>query len=98
MLFGGENADGGGMLGDTWLWDGARWTQSAATGPGARTGASMAAYGDQLLLFGGSQVPAAGNDSAGVFLSDTWSWDGSAWSQVSATGPSPRANFAMVGQ
>ncbi len=31
-------------LGDTWIWNGSAWSQSAATGPLPRYGASMAAF------------------------------------------------------
>jgi hypothetical protein len=44
---------------------------------------------DRILMFGG-----AGTD--GVGLGDTWTWDGSNWTQVADTGPAPRAGAAMV--
>jgi N-acetylneuraminic acid mutarotase len=40
------------------------------------------------LLFGGS---------ASQYLSDTWVWDGSSWTQSSVSGPSPRYRHSMAG-
>jgi hypothetical protein len=38
----------------------------------------MAAFGGALLLFGGDN---------GALLSDTWTWSGTAWTQLQVTGP-----------
>ncbi len=43
-----------------------------------------------VLLFGGL-------DGALRGLSDTWSWDGSAWTQLDVSGPTPRGHHAMAG-
>jgi hypothetical protein len=46
VLFGGSTIGGGpgdnGALGDTWVWDGASWTQRDVSGPSPRSGAVMA--------------------------------------------------------
>jgi hypothetical protein len=44
-----------------------------------------------VILFGGRDA------SSSPYLGDTWQWDGNAWTQVSTTGPSPRAEVAMAG-
>jgi hypothetical protein len=84
VLFGGYG--NGGILGDTWTWNGITWTQqSPATSPSGRDSAGMvydAATG-QVVLFGGS------NGSS--ILGDTWTWNGTTWTQQSpAASPSAR--------
>jgi len=79
---------------DTWSWDGTSWTQlHPAASPTPRIGATMAYDADTqtIILFGGSTV------LGGAALADTWSWDGSTWSELSpATSPPPRALAAMA--
>lgn len=63
-------------FGDTWVWRNG-WRQlSPATAPSARTGPGMAydAAAGNVVLFGGY-------DTSGVFLNDTWTWDGITWTQ-----------------
>lgn len=94
VLFGGINvvvADGAMYLGDTWIFDGAAWTKSTATGPGARSDPMMATLGDKVVLFGGQN--GGGADS---FKSDTWEWDGSSWTQRDVSGPSARTEGSMT--
>lgn len=77
-------------LGDTWEYDGARWTRRDTAGPSPRL-APGAAYDSRrgvVILFGG-----AGADG---FLGDTWSWDGTTWTRLAQAGPSPRAMAAMA--
>lgn len=83
VMFGGAGTPPA-MLGDTWTWDGADWTQeSSAQSPVARRDAA-AAYDERrevMVLFGG-------NAGANQPISDTWEWDGQNWSQiVTATQP-----------
>jgi hypothetical protein len=97
VLFGG--AGGGGSssaLGDTWIWDGASWSQvQIAVAPLPRTLHTMvydAARG-KVLLFGGAR----GVDEFGAVLGDTWTWDGTSWTELSpANAPSPRAAHETV--
>jgi hypothetical protein len=81
-------------LADTWAWDGSTWTeQSPATSPPARSGASMAydAATGTMVLFGGETMP--GNDNS----ADTWTWDGSTWTEQSpATSPPARSGAPMA--
>ncbi|MHB8436392.1 MAG: kelch repeat-containing protein [Acidimicrobiales bacterium] len=85
VLFGGYN--NGVELNDTWTWDGTNWTQvddsphpgcttSCASSPPARFGAALTydSTSKQLVLFGGQQF--------GWGLNDTWTWSGTAWTQV----------------
>lgn len=79
VLYGGENTAAGNtvVLGETWEFNGATWTQrTPATTPGKRTKAAMA-YDQgrkQMVLFGG-------NNGANL-LKDAWTWDGTNWSQI----------------
>ena len=89
VLFGGYN------LNDTWTWDGSTWTnQSPATRPPVLFAASMAydAGTGQLVLFGGWE-----DLGPNVVLNDTWTWNGSTWTQQSpATSPPARFEATMV--
>ena len=84
VLFGGTGGNLNTALGDTWTWNGSNWTQiRPATSPPARYGASMSfdsATGD-MVLFGGADGLGAG--TAGGVLDDTWTWDGTTWSEHS---------------
>jgi len=100
ILFGGsQDTVPGVVYGDTWSLEGVTtspvdWAQlSAATAPPARVFGQID-Y-DSLrgvsVLFGGSSDSGPGN------LSDTWSWNGFNWSQMSpATSPPPVAGAAMA--
>lgn len=85
------------VLGDTWTWDGTQWTPATAAGPAARTGA-MATYDaahNQTVLFGGAA--AAGQAAASTQTNDTWTWDGTAWTQAApAAAPPARSGGALV--
>lgn len=95
ILFGGSS--GSGAQNDTWAWNGATWVPipCPTTGsqtcvlPPARSDAALAADGDGFVLFGGA--------AGGTALGDTWTFDGSTWSQPSpATSPPARAEAAMT--
>ena len=66
VVFGGYDETS--YLRDTWVFDGAGWTQVGHGGPSARAAASMAydAVQQQLVLFGGFN---------GAYLGDTWIFD-----------------------
>ncbi|HLZ70739.1 MAG TPA: kelch repeat-containing protein [Dehalococcoidia bacterium] len=95
VLFGGccDGLDNNG-LSDTWIWDGAQWTEAhPPASPPARSQAAMA-YDPRsrlVLLFGGEVLP--GNDSS----DDLWGWDGATWRRLTPeSGPSPRVYAGLV--
>jgi hypothetical protein len=82
-------------LGDTWVFDGNDWTQVEDMGPLSRCD-HAAAYDpvrQRVVLFGGVH-----RDEVSLLerLNDTWEWDGESWTQVEATGPSPRNGHVMA--
>jgi hypothetical protein len=95
VLFGGVNGSNA-ALNDTWVYDGATWTQkSPLNSPPARVWHAMAfdSVHGNVLLFGGC----TGNALPFTYLDDTWSWDGSNWTNVSSSGdPSGRQAPSMA--
>ena len=90
VLFGGQVVGSGPVFGDTWVWDGATWTDvTPAISPPARAFAGMAydPVGMRVILFGGRL-------SNGNTFNDTWAWDGTNWTQLSPANPPP-ARFGM---
>jgi hypothetical protein len=92
VLFGGL-APANIVLGDTWEYDGAAWTNRQLAPPAAPSPRWIhrMAYDTQrarIVLFGGA--------SPGAVLGDTWEFDGQAWTQV-ATAPPPGAPSARYG-
>lgn len=89
VLFGGYHTAGDDVtrLGDTWEWDGRRWTRVSTDGPSPRSGAAMAWHPElrAVVLFGGSGGP----------LGDTWSWDGRAWTLLRIPPAPGRFNTVM---
>jgi hypothetical protein len=89
VLFGGYTIRQGERerLGDTWEWDGERWSRAATTGPAARNGAAMAydAARKRTVLFGGRGA-----------TNDTWEWNGTAWRQVATNDVPGRFNSVMA--
>ena len=85
VLFGGFDANSN-TLGDTWTWDGTTWTrQFPAHSPSPRAMYGMdydGAHG-QVVLFGGL-VPGASLDT-----NDTWTWNGTDWTQLSPPASPP---------
>jgi N-acetylneuraminic acid mutarotase len=81
VLFGGT--DGVNNLNDTWLWDGSTWT-SGPQGVGALAGHSLATLGGKIVMFGGSTQ------------SITFEWNGTAWNELSVSGPPGRTSSAMA--
>jgi len=72
------------ILGDTWEYDGTRWTRLDVAGPSPRLapGATYDSRRGMVVIFGGS-------GSSG-FLGDTWGWNGTAWQRLSEAGPARR--------
>ena len=82
------------LYGDTWEWDGSDWTQVSAGGgsePAGREGQGMAydSQRNRVVMFGGADI-------ANV-LNDTWTWDGSSWTNLNLSpAPSPREGHSMA--
>ena len=90
VLFGGQDGSLN-SLNDTWTWNGTNWTSQSPSAPlpGIRNLAGMAydpAQGN-VVLFGG-------RSSGSNYLSDTWIWNGTNWTQASPTN-SPSARIAL---
>lgn len=89
-------------FGDTWTWKGGSWSQFSGSGPPARSFASMVydAASRQIVLFGGSGAAASVEQTtvgaAAGLLADTWTWDGTRWTQHQVPGPPARQNASMV--
>ncbi|MBK8977443.1 MAG: hypothetical protein IPM29_16145 [Planctomycetes bacterium] len=87
VVFGGRDVANV-TLGDTWEWDPLTNLWSAITpvggSPSPRTFAATTfdPVNGKVLLFGGL-------DAGGAHLADTWTWDGSAWTQLSPAGALP---------
>jgi hypothetical protein len=93
IVFGGTSADGTG-LGDTWAWDGSRWTQVADMGPARRANAAMATTGRGVVLFEGTaSAPGAAEPQT---FGDTWLWQAGSWRQVQDMGPPARSLPALA--
>ena len=94
VMFGGLGDNG--SLGDTWIWNGADWTQEVLSpSPLSRTGASMV-YDPKLhglVLFGGApNQPISASQQAN--LDATWLWTGSVWKRID-TPHDPTSNGLM---
>jgi hypothetical protein len=92
VLFGGAPASGQTFFGDTWVWNGASWTQKLPlTSPSPRYCIALAydAATGQTILFGGVSP-------SGQVLSDTWAWDGTNWTEFATAGPPARGCYGMA--
>jgi hypothetical protein len=91
VLFGGSNG-----VADTWAWNGTNWLQlHPLHHPSARLGVALAFNPEQhqLLLYGGFYVD---NPLLDGNFKDTWSFNGSDWTQLStAHEPSARDSTAV---
>jgi hypothetical protein len=93
LLFGGD-ADT--AFADTWTWTGTDWSPlSPAHSPSARSDFTMAfdPVHSRIVLFGGGVWNSSGFVSE---VKDTWTWNGTDWTQVATTGPSARADFQLT--
>jgi hypothetical protein len=92
VLFGGRSGSGTGLLGDTWTWDGRRWSERHPThSPSPRSAAAMSSDPD-----GGGVLLVGGVGPDGRVLSDDWEWNGQDWQPLPGqTGP-VRAGAVMT--
>ena len=93
-MFGGQDSTG--PLNETWVWNGTTWTQlHPATSPPARLWHGMAfdSVHGKVVMFGGT----ASDAQPFSYLSDTWLWDGTNWTQAyPPVSPSGRQAPAMA--
>jgi hypothetical protein len=86
-----------GVLSDTWVWNGSTWSEPTLTAsPPARTGAALTwdPMLDETVLFGGTDVTTG---AASGLLDDTWTWDGTSWTEaVPTTSPPARTDAISV--
>jgi hypothetical protein len=80
---------------ETWVWDGAAWSQPTIPfggSPPSRSAPAMATVGSTAVLHGGF------DDNAAARL-DTWAWDGATWTNLVPypTAPGGRASMTVVG-
>jgi Galactose oxidase, central domain len=87
------------VFNDTWTWNGTKWTlQHPATSPAWRYAPAMAydAFTSTSILFSGVVTDSTFH-AINPFPPDTWSWDGSNWSQLSpANNPPGREEAAFA--
>jgi hypothetical protein len=95
LLFGGVS--NGKHVAQTWIWKAGAWTElHPANSPPARAdaGAAYDAARGKVVLFGGC---CAGEGFAPNPFADTWSWNGTNWTQEHpSSSPSERTNAAMA--
>jgi len=95
VLFGGRQPSGSVILGDTWEWNGSTWQQRfPVVSPPNREAALMAfdPVGGGVLLHSG-----VGDQGSGILFADTWSFDGTTWTQRFPTvSPPYRISARMV--
>ncbi len=97
VLFGGTGYDDTGhqvLLDETWVWDSGSTTwnkKTPAHSPPARFGHALVydSAAHQVVLFGGTGV----NDVRVVGFHDTWTWDGTDWTQKNTTTAPPAKAF-----
>jgi hypothetical protein len=97
VLFGGFD---GAWRNDIWEWNGTAWTQGCTASPcntsmpSRRAGMVLSydAARQQTLLFGGFD-----SSDSDIYLGDTWTWDGSVWTQhTPPSAPSARVSAAAA--
>lgn len=91
ILFGGLSQ--GALKNDTWEWNGSSWANVTPSGakPAPRTNAAMAydSGRGRIVLYGGFDI----SNNA---LADTWEWNGSSWTQITAPGPGARRRAGLA--
>ena len=92
VMFGGASSPGGGgLLSETWTWDGSGWTQqSPSASPPAR------AYAVEAYDTVTGTTVLTGGAGDGAALSDTWTWNNTTWSSVDPSS-SPPARVGAAG-
>jgi hypothetical protein len=98
VLFGGVSPFPTATFADTWVFDGANWTQrNTPVAPLSRQWATMVydSARQRLVMFGGYHW--TGATWPWQMLGDTWEWDGTSWQQhTPATSPPARNQAGMT--
>jgi hypothetical protein len=96
LLFSGQDYTGAAPLTDTWTWNGSTWTRlHPAHSPGPLESAAMAydPTTQQVVLFGGISNA---NTGGTPILGDTWTWNGSDWTQQHPASSPPARMLASL--
>jgi len=97
VLFGGFGFPNNNTLDDTWSWAHGEWAQlSPAASPPARSAHSMGSLGESVVLFGGYN--ATGADTESATMNDTWTWDGTTWTEAHPVSSPPARAFGSLAQ
>ncbi|MEW5847636.1 MAG: Ig-like domain-containing protein [Myxococcota bacterium] len=116
LLFGGQETlpinvgESAQYVGDTWAFDGVRWTRLSTSGPGPRASHAMVydPVQGRTLLTGGlleleaDQLPCPEGwteKEPGCTVDDAWTWDGATWTEWIPTGgttPADRFDHQLV--
>jgi hypothetical protein len=96
VLFGGFGEDRR-YHNDTWEWDGKSWSKVSDQGPPPRARHRMVfdSRAGITILYGGDGVKTEPR-SGFLVLEDMWTWDGTQWKEVKASGPGKRFVHAMA--
>jgi hypothetical protein len=96
VLFGG--ADASAVRGDSWTWNGERWTALGLDGPSPRTFPAFVwdAGRSEALLFGGRKVLFGSDGQRDTCLSDTWLLRQDGWHRRAVAGPPPRSEAGIA--
>jgi hypothetical protein len=93
VLFGGDSPSSSSRANDTWEFNGTNWTEiTPVQSPPGRANIDQALVYDsartKVVLFGGL--------GASGYLSDTWEYNGTMWTQITGQSPQSRDSHAMV--
>lgn len=93
VLFGGNSSSQRHYVMDTWVWvkgNPGTWTYlSPVNSPTGRTNAAIASSATTAVLFGGKNFDG--------WLSDTWTWNGTNWTQITGLVPGTTCPSARYG-
>lgn len=95
VLFGGLATDqASSALDDTWEWDGSDWAEVATTASPSPRGVHGAMAYDSvhqnIVIRGGGSAPGQ------PVFGDTWTYDGTTWTEITGQGPSARVAPAIA--
>ncbi len=89
-----------GYLRDVWEYNAGAWTLIGDAPPGKRFGAAMAYAPDRgtIVMFGGvfENIPAPGEIADRIPTNDTWSYNGSSWTQLQTMLAPPARSLASL--